>query len=74
MQRCPGQNQQFWNHEDIYYIVCPNCNSEIEFWKDEPYHTCGECSKIVRNPKIDTGCAQWCKYADECLTGTIKSE
>lgn len=73
MQRCPGQNQQFWSHEDIYYIICPNCNSEIEFWKDEPYHACSGCNKVVKNPKIDTGCARWCKYADECLTGIMKS-
>ena len=72
--RCPGQNQQYWKPEDIFPIICPNCNFELEFWKDEPYHTCPGCKSIVRNPKIDIGCAEWCKRTDECLTGIIKED
>jgi len=71
MVKCPGQDQRFWKPEDIFDIRCPNCGFEIEFWKDEPYHTCPECKKIIRNPNLDMGCAEWCKHADECLTGVI---
>jgi hypothetical protein len=39
----------------------------IEFWKDEPLLYCHKCKEPVRNPKIDPGCAAWCKYADDCL-------
>ncbi|MCK4763436.1 MAG: hypothetical protein KAW12_14650 [Candidatus Aminicenantes bacterium] len=65
--RCPGQDQRYWKPGDIFDVKCPNCGTEIEFWKDEPRHYCPGCEKPVRNPKIDTGCAEWCKYADECI-------
>ncbi len=68
-KRCPGQDQRYWKFEDIFDVVCPHCETEIEFWKDEPVRTCPECKKSVRNPKIDPGCAEWCQYADECLVG-----
>ncbi|MCK5058520.1 MAG: hypothetical protein KAT34_17830 [Candidatus Aminicenantes bacterium] len=71
--RCPGQDQRYWKPEDIYDVMCPHCSTAIEFWKDEPLHYCPECKKPVRNPKIDTGCAEWCKYAEECL-GEIPDE
>jgi hypothetical protein len=66
-RRCPGQNLQFWKFEDIFSINCPHCKKEIEFWKDEPFRLCPSCQTEVRNPRIDLGCAKWCKYAKECL-------
>ena len=68
---CPGQDQRFWKPEDIFDVRCPNCGNEIEFWKDDPYHTCSECDKIIRNPKIDIGCAEWCKHAGDCIIGEL---
>ncbi len=65
--RCPGQDLRYWKPEDIFDVPCPFCGIEIEFWKDEPIRHCPECKKEVRNPKIDSGCAEWCKYADDCL-------
>jgi endogenous inhibitor of DNA gyrase (YacG/DUF329 family) len=47
--------------------LCPYCGTEMEFWKDEPVLNCPHCKKTVRNPKLEPGCAEWCKYADECL-------
>ncbi len=67
MVRCPGQDTRYWTPEDIFDIKCPFCNKEIEFFKDEPFRICPECEAEVRNPKIDLGCAKWCKYAKECL-------
>ena len=71
--RCPGQDLRVWKPEDIYDVLCPFCGEEIEFWKDEPVRPCPKCHKDVRNPKIDTGCAEWCKHAEECL-GTLKEK
>ncbi len=65
--RCPGQDQRFWKPEDIFYIQCPFCGTEIEFWKDEPLRPCSSCGKEIRNPRLDLGCAKWCQYAEECL-------
>jgi Zn finger protein HypA/HybF involved in hydrogenase expression len=66
-KKCPGQDQRFWKPEDIFDVVCPHCNAEMEFWKDEPLLPCPKCKKDVGNPKIDLGCAEWCKYGPECI-------
>jgi len=39
----------------------------MEFFKDEPVRTCRSCRNKVQNPKLDLGCAEWCKYAAQCL-------
>ncbi|MBI4557162.1 MAG: HD domain-containing protein [Candidatus Hydrogenedentes bacterium] len=64
--RCPGQDMRFWKPEDIFCVQCPWCGDEIEFWKDEPIRMCA-CGREVRNPRLDMGCAQWCKFSAECL-------
>ncbi len=58
---------RYWKPEDIFDVDCFSCGATIEFWKDEPFRICKGCGKEVRNPRIDLGCAKWCKYADECL-------
>jgi len=65
--RCPGQDTRFWKTGDIFNILCPFCKNSIEFWKDDPSRPCQKCKKEVRNPRIDLGCAKWCKFADKCL-------
>jgi hypothetical protein len=65
--RCPGQDSQYWKPEDIFFIKCPSCDGEIEFWKDEPVRPCPSCQREVANPRIDRGCAEWCRHADECM-------
>ncbi len=67
MLRCPGQDQRFWKPDDIFDVKCPNCGRPVEFFKDEPKINCKSCGKMVLNPKIDLGCAQWCRYAQQCL-------
>ena len=67
MFRCPGQDQRFWKPGDIFEVKCPKCGYKVEFFKDEPHLACPECKQVVINPKIDAGCAEWCKYADQCL-------
>jgi hypothetical protein len=67
MLRCPGQDQRFWKPGDIFEVECPGCGRTIEFFKDEPKLKCRNCGQMVINPKLDLGCAQWCKYAEQCL-------
>ena len=67
LRQCPGQDHRFWTPDDIYDVICPHCHMEIEFWKDDPMLICPDCHNPVRNPKLDLGCATWCKYAKECL-------
>lgn len=67
MVRCPGQDQRFWKPEDIFEVSCPGCGASIEFWKDEPKLRCPKCKEMTVNPKLDLGCAKWCRYAKECL-------
>jgi len=65
--RCPGQDKRFWRSEDVFEAPCPHCGESIEFWKDEPRRKCGHCGKVAPNPKLDLGCAEWCKFAKDCL-------
>jgi hypothetical protein len=58
---------RYWTAKDIFDVSCPYCDNSIEFWKDEPFRLCRVCRKEVRNPRIDLGCAKWCKFGDQCL-------
>jgi len=58
---------RYWKPEDIFTVACPHCRAEIEFWKDEPVRRCSVCRQEVRNPKVEQGCAEWCKHGPECL-------
>lgn len=72
MIKCPGSDQRFWGPEDIAEVNCPICSAQIEFWKDEPRIKCPKCKNLVANPKLDIGCAKWCKYAEKCLGTSAK--
>jgi hypothetical protein len=67
MPRCPGQDLRYWTPKDIFDVPCGTCGTAIEFWKDEPSRFCPGCGRDVRNPRLDLGCAEWCRYAPECL-------
>lgn len=71
---CPGQNTQFWRPEDIFEIDCGFCGNAVEFFKDEGSRRCRSCGRLVRNPKVNLGCAQWCEHARECLGYDPKDE
>lgn len=74
MTRCPGQDQRYWTADDIFDVACPYCDYAIEFWKDEPFRFCKACMKEVRNPRIDLGCAKWCKFSDQCLGRSVDEQ
>lgn len=65
--RCPGQDWRYWKEDAIFEISCPFCGEKIEFFKDDTARKCPNCKKPVPNPKMDFGCAAYCKYAEVCL-------
>lgn len=65
--RCPGQDSRYWKHDAIFDAKCPDCGTEIEFFKDQTTCKCKGCEKQVINPKMDFGCASYCQYAEQCM-------
>lgn len=70
--RCPGQDMRSWKPEDICDVACPLCQTEIEFWKDEPMRICPQCKKEVLNPRLNVSCTDWCKSANACVGRIVK--
>ena len=64
---CPGQDTAFWRPGDVYDIPCSACGNQVEFFKDDASRRCTKCGQLMRNPKLNLGCAQWCEHAKECL-------
>jgi hypothetical protein len=48
-------------------VPCPVCDNPVEFFKDESIRRCKKCGHKLVNPKMDFGCAAYCKYAEQCL-------
>ena len=67
--KCPGQDSRYWGKESIFEAKCPNCGNTVEFFKDDTMRTCKVCGHKFLNPKMDFGCASYCKYAEQCLGG-----
>jgi ribosomal protein S27E len=67
MARCPGQDQRFWKPKDIFEVSCPGCGRAVEFFRDEPTVKCRACGRLVVNSRLDMGCAEWCRHAEQCL-------
>jgi hypothetical protein len=72
MFRCPGQDQRYWKPGDIFEVECRDFGCAVEFFKDEPRLRCRGCGQMVTNPKIDSGCAKWYQYAEQCLGGPVE--
>lgn len=64
--KCPGQDTRYWKPGDIFEIKCPFCNKDIEFFKDDVKRKCDNCGSTIPNPKLDMGCLEWCKFAEQC--------
>ncbi len=65
--KCPGQDSRFWGPEAISESSCPKCGGPIEFFKDESSRKCRKCGAKALNPKMDFGCAAYCRFAAQCL-------
>ena len=64
--KCPGMDTMFWKPGDIFVVKCPQCDVDLEFFKDDAKRKCPSCGEQFLNPKINTDCFQYCKYADQC--------
>jgi hypothetical protein len=71
--KCPGQDTQYWNTDAVFEIECPRCGAPLEFFKDDAARRCGACKEKIVNPKMDFGCASYCKFAEQCL-GSLPEE
>jgi HD superfamily phosphohydrolase YqeK/DNA-directed RNA polymerase subunit RPC12/RpoP len=65
--KCPGQDSCFWKPDAIFETKCPQCGESVEFFKDETTRRCKKCGHKFVNPRMDFGCAAYCKYAEQCL-------
>jgi HD superfamily phosphodiesterase len=65
--RCPGQDSRYWEAGAIFEADCPNCGATVEFFKDESMRKCKKCGHKFMNPKMDFGCASYCKFAAQCI-------
>lgn len=65
--KCPGQDSRYWEPGAIFEAKCPQCGHEVEFFKDESTRKCRNCGQKFVNPKMDFGCASYCKFAAQCL-------
>lgn len=65
--RCPGQDTRYWKSDAIFEVKCPQCGHQVEFFKDEPARKCNKCGHKLINPKMDFGCAAYCKFAKQCF-------
>ena len=65
--KCPGQDSRYWKPGAIFEVSCPKCGNTSEFFKDEPTRRCKKCGHKLVNPRMDFGCAAYCKYAEQCL-------
>jgi hypothetical protein len=65
--KCPGQDSRFWQPGAIFETQCPQCGQVVEFFKDESSRKCKHCGHKFVNPKMDFGCASYCKFAERCL-------
>lgn len=71
--KCPGQDSRYWKPGSIFEAKCPECGKTVEFFKDDTTRKCGHCGHRFTNPKLDFGCAAYCKFADQCI-GTLPPE
>ncbi len=71
--QCPGQDTRYWKPGAVFETTCPKCGGEMEFFKDEASRRCKKCGERMLNPKMDFGCASYCKYAEQCF-GSLPSE
>lgn len=64
LRRCPGSLA--FTQPKIEIVRCPHCGGDAEIWSDEVEGVCPVCrEKFMRTHK--PSCADWCKYARECL-------
>jgi putative nucleotidyltransferase with HDIG domain len=69
--KCPGQDTRYWKPGAVFEVGCPKCGNEVEFFKDDTSRSCTNCGYRFANPRMDFGCATYCKYAQQCIGGLL---
>ncbi len=72
--KCPGQDPRYWKEDAIFNVECPHCGHLTEFFKDETRRRCEGCGERILNPKMDFGCAAYCKFAKDCFGEDLPPE
>ncbi|MEM5788981.1 MAG: 4Fe-4S dicluster domain-containing protein, partial [Syntrophobacteraceae bacterium] len=72
--KCPGQDSRLWGTDAIFEISCQGCGNTVEFFKDESSRKCRKCGLKVINPRMDFGCAAYCRFAAQCLGKDMSPE
>ncbi len=65
--KCPGQDTRYWKSDAIYNARCPECEADVEFFKDDTTRKCKKCGHRFLNPSMDFGCAAYCEHAEACI-------
>lgn len=65
--KCPGQDTRYWKQGAIFDAKCPKCSRLVEFFKDDTTRKCPNCGHRFINPNIDSGCASYCQFAEQCI-------
>ena len=65
--KCPGQDTLYWKPGAIFDAKCPECGHKVEFFKDDTTRKCPHCGHRFLNPKMDFGCASYCRFAEQCI-------
>jgi len=61
---CPGASRLREPRPE--YTKCPNCDTEVEIWSDEPLARCPSCGFWLTHD-IGASCIDWCSKAPECV-------
>ena len=53
LHRCPAfEGGPNWKQRDIFDVPCPDCGTEVEFWKDDASQECPDCGRDIQNPYL----------------------
>lgn len=65
--KCPGQDSRYWKPGAVFEENCTGCGAVLEFFKDDTSRLCRNCGLRMVNPRMDFGCAAYCRHAAQCL-------
>lgn len=65
--KCPGQDSRYWKPGAVFEENCAGCGAVLEFFRDDTSRLCRNCGLRMVNPRMDFGCAAYCRHAEQCL-------
>jgi len=64
--KCPGRDMARRKPQDLFDVSCPFCGARVEFFKDDASRRCPACGRAFSTPRLEPGCAEWCRHAELC--------